>query len=212
MTTIVGIQGDGYAVLCTDSRISSVDNDGYVTNIQTLASSSSKIAQLGNCLVGVAGDVRAINLIGYSFQPPQPSNGLKGRKLDEFVTNKFIPALRECFDNNGYSPPPSATSEHTAEHGSVILAAINSTIYQIDNDYAWGTDVGGLYAIGTGAAYAMGAMAVLCTNGQSLTQAKRNSLKAVAVAAKYDPHTGNPYKVYYQDETSAASSKRKTTK
>jgi ATP-dependent protease HslVU (ClpYQ) peptidase subunit len=203
MTTVIGIQGDGFAVLCADSRISSVDDDGFVSRIQTMASGVSKISQLGNLIIGVAGDIRAINLISYSFQPPQPAPTLKGRKLDEFITNKFIPSLRECFDSNGYSPPPRESSQHLAEHGSEMLVVANRAIYQIDNDYAWCLDASGIHSIGTGAQYALGALSALMPVGQcSLTLAKKHITRAMAIASKYDPHTGNPYVVYYQDENS----------
>ena len=202
MTTIVGIQGDGFTILCSDSRISTVDDDGYVSYVQTLSPSMSKIAQVGPYLIGIAGDLRAINLINYAFQPPIPPAAMKGRKLDEFITLKFISSLRECFDSNGYSPPPKENSDHIASQGSSIIVSINKIIYQIDNDYAWTTDASGLYAIGTGSSYALGALNILCPKLPTLTQAKRHVLKALSTASKYDPHTGHPYKTYVQDSTS----------
>lgn len=202
MTTIVGIQGDGFSILCTDSRVSTVDEDGFVSYIQTLGQSMSKIAQSGPYLIGVAGDIRAINLVNYAFQPPAPPPSMRGKKLDEFVTTKFIPALRECFDSNGYSPPTKETSDHVAQQGSTLLMSINRTIYQIDNDYAWTVDSSGLYAIGTGAFYALGALNILCPNSPTIIMAKRHVMKALSTAAKYDPHTGHPYNTYIQDSSS----------
>lgn len=209
MTTIIGIQGDGFAVLCSDSRMSSVDDDGYVSRIQTMATGISKIAQIGNVLIGVAGDIRAINLINYSFQPPQPTPALKGKKLDEFVTNKFVPSLRECFDTNGYSPPPRESSQHLAEHGSEMLVIINRTIYQIENNYAWSIDSSGVYSIGTGTQYALGALSALMPPRPfSLAVAKKHAMKAMSITAKYDPHTGPPYVICHQDETIMQSRKK----
>lgn len=210
MTTIIGIQGDGYALLCADSRISSVDDDGFVSRIYTMANGVSKVSQLGNILVGVAGDIRAINLVSHSFQAPQPAPTLRGRKLDEFITNKFIPALRECFDSNGYSPPPRESSQHLAEHGSEMLVVVNQVIYQIDNDYAWCLDSSGIYSIGTGEQYALGALSALLPVGQcSMALAKKHITRAMAITSKYDPHTGNPYVVYSQDENSGKSRTQK---
>jgi 20S proteasome alpha/beta subunit len=210
MTTVVGIQGDGFSILCSDSRISTVDDDGYVSYIQTLSPTMSKIAQIGPYLIGVAGDIRAINLVNYAFQPPAPPASVRGKKLDEFITVKFITSLRECFDSNGYSPPPKENADHIAQQGSSLIVSINKTIYQIDNDYAWTTDASGLYAIGTGAFYALGALNILCPKTPTLTQAKRHILKALSTAAKYDPHTGHPYQTYIQDATSIRV--RKATK
>ena len=210
MTTIVAIQGDGFAVLGTDSRLSTVDTAGYVTRIHTMNSSVSKISQINGMLIGIAGDVRAINLVAHSFQAPQASASVRGKKLDDYVTNKFIPALRACFDANGYSSPQKESSDHMAEQGSEMLLAVNSVIYQIDNDYAWSNDASGLYAIGTGEQYAIGALAALLkTKATAVAVAKKQCLNALAIAAKYDPHTGHPYQTFQQDNSSTT---RRTVK
>lgn len=210
MTTVVAIQGDGFAVMGTDSRLSAVDTSGFVTRIHTMNSNVSKINQINGMLIGIAGDVRAINLVSHSLQVPQASASLRGKKLDDYVTNKFIPALRACFDANGYSAPQKESSEHIAEQGSEILLAVNSVIYQIDNDYAWSNDASGLYAIGTGEQYAIGALAALLkTKVTAVAMAKKHCLNALAIAAKFDPHTGYPYQTFQQE---GAGTVRRTAK
>jgi ATP-dependent protease HslVU (ClpYQ) peptidase subunit len=197
MTTIVALQGDGYVVLGTDSRISSVDSDGFVSRVHTMNSNISKVCQISGMLIGVAGDVRAINLVSHALQVQAPSSSLKAKKLDEFVTNKFIPSLRSCFDANGYSPPSRETSEHVAEQGSEIILAVNNVVYQIDTDYAWSNDANGMYAIGTGAQYALGALAILFTSKQqTIAASKKQCLAALSTAARFDPHTGYPYQTF----------------
>ena len=127
MTTIVGIQGDGFAVICADSRIS-VEHDGSY-QIGTLGEGSGKLAQNGKYVIGAAGDVRAINILHHVFQPPTPPQNIVGKKLDQFFTSKFVPSLRECFDSQGYSVPDRDDKEHIAEQGSSIIVAINAQIY-----------------------------------------------------------------------------------
>lgn len=214
MTTIVGVQGDGYVVLGTDSRISTLDSDGYVSRVNTMSSNISKVCQISGMLIGIAGDVRAINLVSHSLQVSPPSASLKGKKLDEYITNKFIPSLRSCFEANGYSPPHKESSEHIAEQGSELIVAVNSFIYQIDNDYAWTTDANGLYSIGSGEQFALGAMAVLFSSkNQTVASAKKNCLTALSIAAKFDPHTGYPYQAYVQGSDSLpAETRPKTTR
>ena len=97
MTTIVGLQGDNFAVVYVDSRISSSDSGGYISQISTLKEGCGKVAVNGKYLLGAAGDVRAINILHHVFQPPTPPINMRGKKLDQFFTAKFIPALRECF-------------------------------------------------------------------------------------------------------------------
>jgi hypothetical protein len=112
MTTIVAIQGDGFAVVCSDSRISDMDKDGYVSQITTLRDGISKVYSNGKYLLGAAGDLRAINILHHAFTPPPIPNGTKGKKLDHFFTSKFIPALRECFEEQGYAMPDKDAKSH----------------------------------------------------------------------------------------------------
>lgn len=203
MTTIIGIQGDSYAVICADSRVTEVDSNGKAAQSMSLKEVGFKIAQNGRWLMGVAGDVRAINILTYSFNPPIPPPSLKGRKLDHFVTTKFIPAMRACFDSEGYSSPITDNSEHQSEHGSVVMAAINGTIYVIDGDYSWLSDSFGVYAIGSGAQFALGSLATTIPTGGKIGRrtAKQSALKAMGVAGRYDPGTAAPYHVLIQEAT-----------
>lgn len=215
MTTIIGIQGDSFAVICADSRVTEVDSDGSATQSISLKEVGFKVAQNGRWLMGVAGDVRAINILTHAFNPPTPPVTLRGRKLDHFITTKFVPALRACFDAEGYSNPLTESSTHHAEHSSVVMAAINGTIYVIDGDYSWLSDSFGVYAIGSGAQFALGSLAtVLPTGGKvGVRTAKQSALKAIAVAGRYDPNTAAPYQVLVQEFTPKEVRKvRKTTK
>lgn len=203
MTTIVGIQGDGYAVVCTDSRISSFDDSGIAYQITTLGNGSSKLTTNGKYILGAAGDVRAINILHHAFTPPQPPTNAHGKKLDQFITRQFIPALRTCFEEQGYAKPERDSSEHLAEQGSTIIVVIHGTIYIIEGDYSWTSDTSGIYAIGTGAPYALGALQVL-VNNKKLTgqQAKVAINKALTIASRFDPYTGSPFQTYVQERES----------
>lgn len=208
MTTIIGFQGDGFAVLCSDSRIST-GSDGF-TQIGTLREGSSKIAQNGKYLIGAAGDVRAINIIQHVFQPPQPPAAGTKKNLDQFFTAKFIPALRECFEHQGYAVPNRDDKEHIAEQGSSIIVSVNGSIYVVESDYSWSSEASGLYGLGSGAAYALGAMQVLVRNKKVNSQlAKTYTLNALTVASKYDPNTGAPYHSFIQ--SGKVSAKRRKT-
>lgn len=202
MTTLIGIQGDGFAVICSDSRIVSVSENGTASAITHLGNNSSKVAQNGPYLLGAAGDVRAINILHHAFQPPTPPNNLKGKKLDEFITVKFIPALRETFEKQGYATP-EREGAHIAEHESIILVVIHGIIYVIDGDYSWCADSNGYYAIGSGGDFALGALHVLMNRkkGVNIQLAKAIATKAIATAAKYDVNTGAPYHTYIQESS-----------
>jgi ATP-dependent protease HslVU (ClpYQ) peptidase subunit len=208
MTTIVGIQGDGFAVVCVDSRISTMFADG-LAQTGTLREGSSKVSTNGKYLLGAAGDVRAINILHHVFQPPAVPPNLKGKKLDQFFTAKFIPALRECFDAQGYSIPDlNENKQHIAEQGSSIIVVVNGVIYMVDGDYAWCSESSGIYAIGSGAHYALGALQVMMNKKKwTAQQAKTSALKALTIAARFDPYTGPPYQSYIQGQESTRTRK-----
>jgi ATP-dependent protease HslVU (ClpYQ) peptidase subunit len=210
MTTLVGVQGDGFAVVGADGLITSYDEAGSAYQKSVLASGSSKVFTNGKYILGAAGDVRAINLLQHAFQPPTPTPGMRGKKLDSFITVKFIPALRACFDQHGYSPPESKDSkDHIAQHDSTILTVVNSTIYMIEGDYSWINEATGFYVAGTGGAYALGALQAI-SDGKKLTQekAKATVVKALTIAAKYDPNSGPPYQTVIQSVEKPESSRR----
>jgi len=199
MTTIIGIQGEGYAVIVGDSRISDISRDGEILQMSTLATGFNKVASSKQFLLAAAGDLRAINLLHHAFTPPPPP-AITGKKLDAYMTVKFIPELRSCFDYHGYSLPERDSSNHVAEYGSTIMCAVNGIIYVIDSDYSWIVEQTGIYAIGSGAQYALGALYALIGGKKlEMQQAKRVALKAIAIAAKYDPCTGAPYSTHTQE-------------
>lgn len=199
MTTIVAIQGDGYALLGTDSRISSFDDSGNAYQVTTLGSGMAKVALNGKYLLGAAGDVRAINILHHVFNPPVPSPSTKGKKLDAFITNKFIPALRDCFEKEGYATADNENKTHMSEQDSTIIVVIHAVVYVIEADYGWTSDSNGVYALGTGAPYALGALQALTNNKKiSSTTAKTAVIKALSVAAKFDPYTGPPFSTLLQ--------------
>lgn len=200
MTTIAGIQGDGFAVVCADSQISDVSTDGAINQIITLRESFGKIGVNGRYILGAAGDVRAINILHHAFSPPIPPNNAKGKHLDQFMTVKFIPALRECFEAQGYAAPQTEQSQHLAEHGSSIIVVVNCVIYIIESDYSWCSDLSGIYTLGSGAQFAMGALHALSNKVSNIRipQAKQFLIKSLAAAAKFDPYTGAPYHTLVQ--------------
>jgi ATP-dependent protease HslVU (ClpYQ) peptidase subunit len=202
MTTIVGLQGDNFAVVYVDSRISSSDSGGYISQISTLKEGCGKVAVNGKYLLGAAGDVRAINILHHVFQPPTPPINMRGKKLDQFFTAKFIPALRECFEQQGYAIPDiKEDKEHIAEQASTILVVIHGIIYVVDGDYSWTSDSSGMYALGSGSSYALGALQALATNRKlTIPQAKKLALKALSTAAKFDPYTGPPFHYHIQEQ------------
>lgn len=203
MTTIIGLQGKGWTVLGADSKISSFDDNGFINAQTILPKTSSKLAERDGYILGAAGDVRAINLLHHVFQPPSPRQATTTEKLDQHITRRFIPVLRQCFDDHGFSPPDKQERDHQAEQNSTIIVSVKARIYIIESDYSWAQDDTGIYAIGTGCQYARAALHVLIentTNGLSMKQAVEVTTKALQVTGVHDPYTGGPCHIYTQRE------------
>lgn len=193
MTTILAVQGDNWATVGFDSLVS--DENGRT---MVLGQGSSKIAKNGQYLLGAAGDVRAINILAHAFSPPRAGD-LVGSRLDRFITSKFIPALRECFEDHGYV---GREAKEKASHGSIVLVLVNGSVYEIDEDYSWVRDSTGIYAAGTGGDYALGAFYAMAgkTSPQSLglETVKKMIKESVTIATTLDASSGGVIKVMQQ--------------
>ena len=185
MTTVAAIQGENWVVVGYDSRVTEEQK------IYTLPKDNGKLFKNGNYLLGVAGDMRAVNLLSYVFKPPAVTPTTYGLKLDKFVSTSFIPELKKCFEDASYSKD--------GDQDSQVIVVVNGTVFEIGNDYSWARDETGVYAIGSGGDYAMGAMiASLETRKRTLSTAKTIVRQAITIASKLDPSTSPPIYVQVQ--------------
>jgi ATP-dependent protease HslVU (ClpYQ) peptidase subunit len=186
MTTIAAVQGPGWAVIGSDSQVSE-DNRTY-----RLPKGFGKLVRNGPYLIGTAGDLRAINILTHAFDPPTPGKP-KGMNLDRFMVSQFIPKLRESFDANGYG--------REGEHGSVVLACLGGVIYEIGQYYECIRDDDGLYAIGSGGQFALGALRVLKGETPTMAEAEDVVRSALVAAASFDCNTAEPVVIMNQTRT-----------
>lgn len=192
MTTIIAVQGQEWAVVGFDSRVTEEGGRSY-----TLGRGSAKVVKNGQYLLGAAGDVRAINILAYAFQPPKALD-LTGIRLDRFMTSKFVPALRECFEDHGYAVKES---KEQAQHGSTVLAIVNGQIYEIDEDYAWVRDMTGIYSFGSGGDYAIGAMYTKSggeISNLNMSEVQKLIRDSLHIAARLDIGSGPPFHILSQ--------------
>jgi len=186
MTTIAAVQGPSWAVIGADSQVSE-DTKKY-----RLPASQSKLVSNRGYLFGIAGELRAVNLLACGFDPPQPGKTVDSiESLDVFMIRTFIPKLRACFASNEYGKD--------GEHGATIIASIHGVLYEIGSSYECMRDSGGLYAIGTGDGYALGAMHAIKDMRSRTMAAARDMVKAgIHAAAQYDSCTSEPITIWTQ--------------
>ena len=169
MTTVVAIQYPDRVMMIADSQINSAGQPYFHSDMV-------KIVERGKYLIGVAGRVVALQAIQNSWTPP--SLGTYKGKLYNFVITKVIPSLKTFIDDS------KLFSDKEKEDGDLfsILLSINGQVFEIDQDYSVARRESGVYAIGSGADYALGALSV----GAS-------GMQAIEVAALLDVNTHAPF-------------------
>lgn len=177
MTTIAAYQGDGWAVIGSDSK--STTESGRFVFMGT-----PKIVKNGPYLIAGAGSVRGCNILQYGWTPPKPRGD-----LDKFMTKTFIPAMRKAFVEAGYD---LKADSQAAGHDSEFIVVIHGRIYQISDDYSWERNSEPFYASGSGADYALGALKAFTLNyyDNDISAAIHMITGAIDIACQFDANSG----------------------
>jgi ATP-dependent protease HslVU (ClpYQ) peptidase subunit len=187
MTTLVAIQGDGWTVIGCDSRAS--DEDGRYMDLAT-----HKIVENNGILFAVSGASRGGNIAQFGWKPPKPRTG---ENLDIFMTQKFIPALRESFIKAGFEGKEDGDA---AWHDSNLIVSVRGVIYPIFNDYSWDREARNVYYAGSGGDLALGALEALNYTKVTTPEAAEKILrKAIEIAIKHDIYSGGEIHTYVQE-------------
>lgn len=148
MTTIVGVETPYRTILAADRQ---------VTQGPDKTTDGVKIATNGDYTFAAAGYLRSIQVLQYASLPPIPNTPSRNftdhehLELDRFFTREIIPAVREAFE----------VVDSEALEESQLLVAVKNRLYNVSGGCgAWLRSRDGLYAVGSGAPYAMGALAV----------------------------------------------------
>lgn len=186
MTTLVGVQGDGWCVLGSDSR-ASLDSG------RLLETATPKIVENNGILIAGAGAGRGSNLMHYGWKPAKPR---VNQNLDEWMSVQFIPQMRFLFMDAGYDMKEEG---NFASHDSEFIIAVHGVIYIIFEDYSWDRESRGFYVAGSGGDYALGALEALnynkCTDPKA---AEKVVKKSIEIAKKHDVYSGGPVRTFIQ--------------
>ena len=186
MTTLAAIQGEGWCAIAADSQVS--DETGFTMEIVT-----GKVFSSGPALIAAAGSVRGINILQFAWTAPACTT----KSTDVYMTKTFIPAMRRAFIENGYD---MKSDGDVASNENEFLIAVKGVLYSVDDDYSWERCSRHLYAGGSGANYALGALSVLgAEKSKSIEDASRFLRKAVATSIKYDAYSGGDITVFSQE-------------
>ena len=167
MTTIVAVQGGSIATIGAESYTTYGDRPFFHKDVK-------KITRSGRWLIAAAGDANACDLIANIWKPPTPRGN---KSLHNFVATSVIKNLRKMFIDNNYTQQPK-------DDGFDLLLAANGEVFQITNDFTLLRSGTGIYGIGSGADYAVGALMAGATVEEALK-----------IAIKLDINSGGPIQI-----------------
>lgn len=178
MTTIIGVQYDGFCELVADSLVS---NDAGRTWIHP---DMTKINRRGQYLIAGAGEVAACDVAQHIWDPPAPNEKDK-RDLYHFMITKVVPSLRDCLKANGYNFDKE--EDGSANNRFQFLIAVNGELFDIGDDLSVMRDADGYYGVGSGSDIALGAL-----------HAGADAKEAVEIACKISAFSSLPLQVEIQ--------------
>ena len=177
MTTIVGVAKNGNVTMGADTQIT----DGNRRHNHPIM---EKISKKNGFLIAGSGDVQPCDILQHIFIPPVPT--VTDRKdLYHFMIIKFVPAMRECLEDNGWKPNPE-----DKDSGFNMLFAFDGEIFDIGDDFSVLLNGDGIYGVGSGSPIAIGALYA----GASVE-------KALEIAANNDVYTSAPFQIVRQQKS-----------
>lgn len=175
MTTILGKQFENGFILVADSQVTSGDQPYRHSMMQ-------KIRRVGDLWIAAAGEADLCDVIQYMWTPPKVSK--RPDNLYSWMVSEVVPSMKWAFEKANI--PPKEKNEV-----AIFLIGAFDTLFLIESNVVMMRE-DGLYGIGSGGAYGVGAMA-----------AGANPEKAVAIAAKFDVNTGGRIQVVREGITHA---------
>lgn len=174
MTTIVGIQGPGWAVMAADSQVTDED-------FKFISSATPKILKFDNVLIGVRGDARPGDIVAYNWTPPK----IVGKDIIKWAGSKMVPSLIKVFEDNGY--------DYKGDADFSFLVAANGELFEIGSDLSIVKSNYGIYGVGSGKNLAIGYVAAKeITDIDSAIEAAKGG---VVTASLFDIHTDLPVQI-----------------
>jgi ATP-dependent protease HslVU (ClpYQ) peptidase subunit len=173
MTTIIGIQTDRGCLLAADSRVTTEKGR------PAQHFSVSKISKLGRYLVAGAGMAQPCDVVQHCWKPPSISKSANKDPF-HFAITELVPSLRELLNTH-------QIAVKSEEDGFELLVAFRGNLVEIDSDFNVSMRDDGMYGLGSGSDFAIGALLAGAT-----------WKRALQIAASNDVNTGPPFHVVRQ--------------
>lgn len=172
MTTIVGVQHDHYCEIHADSRVT--DDNGRIYSHPDMM----KFARRGPLIIAGSGEVLPCDVAQNIWNPPKLTENDK-QNIYRFMITKVMPSLRDTLSKNGYNFDEPKEKDAVRFH---FIIACNGELFDVDQELSITRDESGIYAVGSGASYALGAL-----------HAGADPEEALEIASKLSAFTAPPF-------------------
>jgi ATP-dependent protease HslVU (ClpYQ) peptidase subunit len=170
MTTIIGLEYKDRCFIVADSQ--TTDEGGRIYTHPEV----EKISANGSFLIAGSGETLPCDIAQHLWESPVPTKQDR-QDLYRFMIKKAMPSLRKCMTENGYN-----FDEDSKETRFQFIIAVGGEIFDVDQELSISKSADGVYAAGSGAPYALGAI-----------HAGADAYEAMEIASKLTAFTAGPY-------------------
>lgn len=179
MTTILAKQFENGFIIAADSQFTSGGTPYRHPKME-------KISRVGELWIAGAGNSNACDIIQNTWTPPKiPANC----DMYKYIMSHIIPSMKATLDKHGIKYDSSDDADK--DNSSDFILGFDRQLYVI-SDWAILLSETGIYGIGSGSAYGIGALAAGAT-----------IKKAMAIACEWDTNSGGPIQVVKEGVTRA---------
>lgn len=181
MTCIVGITDakNGKVIIGGDSA--GVAGDRVVTR------ADQKVFRNSDFLFGCTTSFRMIQLLRYSLKVPP----VREDDMYAYMCTDFMDAVRKCFREGGYI----RHSEEGDELGGQFLVGFGPRLFQVEPDFQIAESANGLYAIGCGADFALGALYAIMKRPMGYPRTEASVEMALEASANFALGVRGPFEI-----------------
>jgi len=145
-----------------------------------------KISQRGAFLVAGSGEVQPCDVVQHFWIPPKLT-AKDSEDIYHFMITKAMTSLRICLTDYGYDFIEGKGEGKAEENRFSFIMAVGGELFDIGDDLSVIRSGDGIYGVGSGSDYAMGAL-----------HAGAKPEKAIEIASRLDVNTSGPVQVVEQ--------------
>jgi hypothetical protein len=180
MTTIVAVQYEDRVVFAADNQVTG--DDGRIYHHPRM----EKITERNGYLIAGSGEVAPCDIAQHLWIPPKPT-AKDLQDVYHFMIAKVMPSLRKCLTDNGYDFAEGKGDGKGDGNRFNFLVAVGGEVFDVADDCSICMSADGIYGVGSGSSYAIGAL-----------HAGAKPIKALEISERLDMNTSGPFLVKEQ--------------